>query len=275
MKIVPMYPGAEKKSYYKYIYEPVVVPVEDRIKELTKLRVDPANTLEFSDRRRIMDPDFIPVPSGCYALKDGGLVISSTVEVPDITKEMMDWWMVWHQFDPLRYALWDPQDHYDVKVSADARAKLLDESKPYLERLWGAPSQVLESFNGEKPAPNTICFCDPAELGYDKRIIGTERCYSMICTKDQVKKGPFSFPVVMTEILRKGPDGKNIWVANWWLGCTRNGDVDVAGKIPVRKFLAKMVSALVVHNQIEMPHLNKVLPQLYTEYKDKNLEDEV
>lgn len=275
MKIVPLAPGAEKKSYYKYIHEPLALLSDEKVKSLKTLRDDPANTLEFADRHEILTPDFVPRASGCYMLKTGGLLVSSTVEVPDITKEMMDWWMVWHQFDHLRYALWDPRDHYDVKVTPETRARLLDESKPYIERLWGTPSYVLESFNGEKPENTTICFCDPAELGYDKSVLGTENCYSMICTKDIVKKGPFTFPVVMTEILRKGPNGKNIWVANWWLGCTREGDADVAGKMPVRKFIAKMVSALAVHNQIEMPHLNKVLPKLYAEYKDKNLEDEV
>ncbi len=272
MKIVPIKEKDKQKSYYSFLCEPEI-PSGAEIAKLTGT-VDPNKTLEFADRHKIFDPDFVPEPPGCYDLKTGGLVVSSCVPVPDITKEMMDWWMVWHQFDALRYALWDPQDHYDVSITPEVRNQLLDADIPIGERIWNAPCQVLESFNGEKPEINVIRFCNPAKVGYDESIVGTDECQSILCTLDTVKKGPATFPVVMTEILRKGPDGTNIWVAHWWLGAIVEDGKDKTKKLFVRPLLRKIAKALIVHNQIEMKHLNKVLPKLYEAYKDTPLEAE-
>ncbi len=272
MKIVPIKESDKDKSYYTYLSEPEI-PSDAEIAKLMG-KVDQSKALEFADRRRIFRPDYVPEEPGCYSLKTGGLVVSSYVPVPDITREMMDWWMVWHQFDPLRYALWDPQDHYDVSVTPEVRKQLLDESIPMGQRIWNAPCQVLESFNGEKPEVNVIHFCNPARAGYDESIIGTEECYSILCALDTMKKGPFSIPITMTEVLRKGPDGTNIWSAHWWMGAIVENGADKTVNLIIRPIIRKVAATLVVHNQIEMKHLNKVLPKLYAAYKDKPLEAE-
>ncbi|MBR2560809.1 MAG: hypothetical protein IKE31_01530 [Eubacterium sp.] len=272
MKFVPVREADKKKSYYSYICEPWI-PSAQEIARLTG-KVDQNKTLEFADRRNCFRPDFVPEPPGCYDLKTGGIVISSTVPVPDITKEMMDWWMVWHQFDPLRYALWDPQDHYNVSITPEVRAQLLDDSIPMERRLWNAPCTVLESFNGEKPEINVIRFCDPAKVGYDESLIGTDECLSMICSQDIVKKGPLTIPTAMTEILRKGPDGTNIWVAHWWMGAVCTGGQDITKKIRMKFMVKKIAKTLIVHNQIEMTHLNKILPELYKAYGNLPMETE-
>ena len=273
MKLVPIKENDKQKSYCKYISEPEI-PSKEEIEWLVSPK-DAAGTLEFADRRKIFETDFVPEDPGCYVLKTGGIVISSHVAVPDLSKEMMDWWMVWHQFDALRYALWDPQDHYDVGFAPEDREKLLDESVPYGKRIWNVPCRVLESFNREQPEVNVIKFCNPARLGYDETLIGTENCLSMICSLDFAERGPLKIPTVMTEILRKGQDGKNIWVAHWWLGAgvDENGN-DVTTQVPV-PILSQIATPLIVHNQIEMRHLNKVLPKLYAEYHDKPLEVEL
>ncbi len=273
MKLVPITEKDKKKSYYSYFCAPEI-PSDAEIAKLMG-KPDQSQVLEFADRHRMFLPGHVPEAPGCYDLKTGGIVISSYVPVPDITKEMMDWWMVWHQFDPLRYALWDPQDHYDVSVTPEVRAQLLDDSIPMGQRVWDAPCRVLESFNGEKPEVNVIRFCKPSKAGYDESLIGSDDCLSMICALDMVKKGPFTIPVTMTEILRKGPDGTNIWVAHWWMGATVENGRDVTVKIPVKPMIKKFASPLIVHNQIEMKHLNKVLPKLYAAYKDVPLEAEL
>ncbi len=274
MKMVPVYTGAAKKSYYKFLKEPLWLPTQEEVDQYTKHLGNPSNVLEFKDRRKIMEPDYVPEPSALYWTKDGSMVVSSTVDVPDMTKEATEWWFVWHLLDPLRYMIWDPQDHYNLKITDEVRKKILDTSIPIAERSWYAPNEVLESFNGEKPRKLMINFCNPEEVGFDRSRIGSENCYAIICNKESLKAGPFRIPIVMTEILRKGPKGTNIWNAHWWVGSSYQEGKDITQKVPMKKFLSKVSSRLVVHNQIEMRHLNAILPSLYEEYKDKPFDTE-
>lgn len=267
MKKVDLYAGAETKSYYKYMDEPLWLPTPEEIAELKK-KGNPAEILEFEDRTKLMADDYIPERPAIYFSKHGGLVVSSTVEVPDITPEMAAWWFAWHPLDPLRYAIWEPQDHYDISISEEGRRRLMDKSIPMDERIWGVPNHVLEAFNGEKPAPLTIQFDNPALFGYPVEKIGTDNCLYIFCMNDRLKKGPLNIPVFATEMLRKSSDGKNLWISHWWMGSGfENGQV-ITKKIPFRPMVAQYASNLVVHNRIEMKHLNKILPSVYSENKD-------
>lgn len=267
MQKVSLYEGAEKKSYYKYMDEEVWIPDAAVIKTLRQ-RGEDSRVLEFDDRCKIMDDNFIPEAPAVYYSKDGGLVVSSVVETPDITKEMAEWWFAWHPLDPLRYAIWDPQDHHGITISDEGRKKLLDSSIPMGQRIWDVPNHVKESFNGEKPADLTINFQNPLLFGYEREKLGTDNCLAIICMNDTLKKGPINVPVFATEILRKGPNGKNIWVSHWWIGCGFKDNQVYKKKVPFRKMVFQYSSGLVVHNKIEMTHLNKILPSVYAENKD-------
>ena len=271
MQKVSLYSGAESKSYYKYMDESVWIPSKEEI-DIFRKKGDSEKVLEFRDRTKITSEDYLPEQPAVYYSENGGLVVSSTVEVPDITKEMAEWWFAWHPLDPLRYAIWEPQDHHDISISEEGRKRLLDNSIPICERIWGVPNNVLESFNGEKPSKLTIQFQNPAEFGYKKEKIGTDCCQAILCMNDILKKGPLKIPVFATEILRKGPDGRNIWVSHWWMGCGFQHGSSVSVKVPMRNIVFRYASNLVVHNQIEMVHLNKILPAVYAENKNNWLE---
>ena len=70
-------------------------------------------------------------------MNNGTIFVSAITPIPRITGEMLEWWMIWHQLDPLRYALWNPEDHYDVRVSDEDRAQILNTNIPIRQRMWG------------------------------------------------------------------------------------------------------------------------------------------
>lgn len=156
-KIVPLAPEALSKSYFKFLSVPLVLPKEGELERAKKLRGNPKDVLPFADRARLQDADYIPAPEGIYLADDGTIFISVIVDTPDLTGEMVAWWCAWHNLDPLRYAIWNPEDHYDVQVSEADRARILDESIPVQERIGGlqASSQNRWTEKSLHPVPCT------------------------------------------------------------------------------------------------------------------------
>ena len=274
MKIVPLYEGAEEKSYYKFLQEIEHVSGEE-VARIKAIKTDPSLPPAFADRAIVQTPAYTPVPEGVYLLNDGTIFVSAVTPAPDLTGEMMEWWMIWHQLDPLRYALWNPEDHYDVKISDETRAQILDDRLPIRERGWGISCTISESMNGEKPAWGTLNFVEPAWAGFDNTLIGTDSCQFMLVANNVQEIGPLKYPILMCEMVRKSAEGKNEWVVAAWMGHGIKDGEEICFKLPktVRaKLASEMPSMFIVHNHKEIGHLNKVLPAIYADQKDNWLE---
>ena len=275
MKMVPLYEGADKKSYYKYL-QPIEHVSDEKIARVKEwVGQDPSLPPSFADRAVIQTNQYTPVPQGLYFMKDGTLFLSSGTPMPDVTGEMMDWWFVWHNLDPLRYTLWNPEDHYNVEVSDEDRKRILDKNLPVRERGWEIASTVTESWNGEEPTVGSLYFTEPETVGLSNDLIGTTKCKSILIANNKVKIGPIEYPIFMCEWLRENDEGQNEWVVAAWMGHgVKDGkERKVSLPLPVRKKLAeKMGVMFIVHNHKEMAHLNKILPALYAEQKDNWLE---
>ncbi|WP_455645279.1 hypothetical protein [Methanosphaera sp.] len=89
MKIVELPVGSENKSYYKYINMDLT-PIEKEEKILTSLEQDKTKALEFKNRSNLTKDDFIPEEEWYYILDDGTIVISTAVELENMTGEMLD-----------------------------------------------------------------------------------------------------------------------------------------------------------------------------------------
>lgn len=258
--------GSEKKSYYKYYLE----PFEDISPELkAELRASEgklADTLEPEDRNKLFDVKCWPPKSGMYPLRRGGLLVASNVKIPDITADAVKWWGTWHGLDPLRYALWDPQDHYDITLDEASRARALDQSIPVDERLWGMRHKVVESMDQETPDIVEMEFMNPFKCGFDESYRNTDRCMSMLSAK-AVLGG--KIPVFMTEVVCKDENGVTEIRMRFWIGYQLQPDGTCKCKIPrFIKIPRKIASNLMIHNHREFKRLNQILPRLYEEQKD-------
>lgn len=273
--MVPLYEGAEKKSYYKFItpIEHVADEEIERIKGLVGR--NPELAPDFSDRAIIQTDAYTPVPEGIYFQKNGTMFLSCVTPMPDVTGEMMDWWFVWHGLDPLRYALWNPEDHYDVQISEADREHSLDTTIPIRERGWGIISTVTESWNGEKPTTGSLHFTQPGTVGLSNELIGTKRCKSILLANNTNKIGPLEYPIFMCEWLRENDEGKNEWVVAAWMGHGVKNGKEKRFPMPksgLKKLAQEMGVMFIVHSHKEMSHLNEILPELYAEQKDNWLE---
>lgn len=265
MAKVPVAADAHTKSYYKY-YENMEIAnlTPEQMEYIANCKGDPADALQIADRNRLLDDDYIPEPHGFYELPTGGLLVSGTIPMPDVTYDMLNWWWPWHALEPLRYAIWDPEDHFDSKIPDEARARILDPNVPIPEKIWGCDNTVLESIGG--PADDiVIMFKNPGELGYDMSKIGPGKREFFLAANALM--GSMKVPVVMTETAKE-IDGVMTFMARFWVGY-HIIDGEARYLLPPEVKLPEQVAmGLAAHNIKEFQHLNKILPLVYAEEKD-------
>ncbi len=259
----------KSKSYYKYVQIPVEPVPQDLKDEIFSRNFKVGEGLEVKDRAKLQEEDPYPVLDGVYPLKGGGVLTCANVKTPDLTGEMLGWWASWHGIDPLRYAIWDSEDHYDLQIIGN-KERLLDESIPAGERVIGTKHSILESFDCDEPTNLTMEFISPWDVGYDRSLDGTDRHMYMVCANASMGG---KIPVFASEVLVKGKDGQNECRCRFWIGYQLQDDGRIVYKLP--KFIRppkKVVQQLIIHNHKEFTHLNRVLPELYREYHDKPFE---
>ena len=260
---VPLYEGAENRPYYKFLVDLDPLPQEllDYIKNCKGKAED---GLSFVDRAKVQQRKRLPEKTGFYHLKEGGLHIASNISIPDITPEMLIWYSSIYPFDQLLYAIWDPEDHYDAQPDEVAIQRLFDDSVPPIEKLWGVTHTGTEAMGGP-PGPGELHFMNPADVGFDGSIIGTEECPYLYCANTVFAVGPIKIPIFILETYNYDEQGVPELRFRAWVGYKlQNGK----GKCVLPKFLKVPDAAplgIIEHNYREFFHLNKVLPGLYAE----------
>ncbi len=266
MAKVPVADDASTKSYYKYYEMGIEGNTPEQMQYIMTCKGTEDEGLPIGDRAKVEDPGTIPARTGFYPLKEGGLLVAGNIPAPDLTADMMYWWFAWHGLEPLRYAIWDPEDHYNVRINEEGRARALDPSVPMEEKAWGASHVVTESIGGP-PDEITLNFMDPASLGYDMSKIGQPGCCEFLLTAE-CSMGDMQVPVHMALVIKKVDGIMNVQ-QRFWIGYKI---IDGVGRYvlpPEVQLPEEIAMGLVAHNLKEYANLNKILPLVYAEEKDK------
>lgn len=254
------------KPYAKYLDLPVDEISEEKAEEIEDSFGDEEDALELKDRAKLMSKESYPAEPGYYPLEGGGVLVASNVFMPGVTAEMINWWGPWHSLDPIRYMIWNPEDHENVEVDAVGKARALDKSIPNEEKLWGATHVDIESLGG--PADKvTIHFANPADMGYDASKIGTEDCSAFLCGNAGMGD-MMVIPTFMSESFLEHDGGLEVR-ARFWIGYNIiDGEPQylLPPEIPIP---GDVCVGLIKHNIREFTQLAKILPELYAEYQDK------
>ena len=260
---VPLREGAEKTSYYKFIIP--VEPLPEEIRNLIKNgKGKKGEGIELAERTVLQSEKDCPQKPGYFPLKGGGMMIHSIVEIPNITPQAGAWWAAWHGLDPVRYAIWDPEDHYDVKMSEEDRARILNPTIPDDEKMYGVTHHILEAFDGDEPSELTMQFLNPFEYGYDKSLYKTKVSENILCAKALLNG---KVPVFVTELVRWDDGVRHVHVC-FWLGYEIKDGKAKCKVPPFVKIPENLMQLLMTHNYKEFIHLNKVLPDVYAQEKD-------
>ena len=246
---------AQKKSPLYPYYELPVRPVpEAQFREIMSMDFAPGGGLPVAEINRLLDDGHLAGEYGLYALPDGGVMVANRMDLPGVTPEMFDWWFAWHGLDPMRYIIWDKDDHIYCQTQNISQA--LDESLSLRERYWNTTHIVREGLlDGDEPYPVEIQFVPPERVGFDPARL---RAFpgTIIATPG---------PVMMIHFLRPAPGGSELRT-RFWMGyvSTPGGVV----RVPDFPRDVNLCRALLVHGVKEFAHLAEILPELYQKYRN-------
>ncbi|MPW24729.1 phloretin hydrolase [Alkalibaculum sp. M08DMB] len=265
---VPITEEDKNKSYFKYYEMEMATPPAEKYEEISKGPIAQSEALLIQDRNDLFKPGYLDCEFGYTIMEDGTGYVANHTFMPGVTGEMLQWWFAWHPLDPLRYAIWDNEDHFGIEISDEVRKKIMNPNIPLKEKSWGVTHVVQESTGG----PSTqieIMFQYPKDLGYDQEQIGTDACSFMVCANglSLMPDGKKS-AAVMTHMARDIEGGVELR-SRFWMGYHIIHGQPVK-LIPDGFRLPKFIpQELIGHNVKEYTNLASILPKVYAEEKNK------
>ncbi len=245
----------EKETpYYKYYLRDMAPIPQEKLEMLANNPLTPETALPIADMNRLFEPGYLPGECGWTRMKDGSLTLANLTQMPGVTIEMFDWWFAWHGLEPMRYKIWDPEDHYYAQTQQPEIA--LDKSLPMKERYWNTHHDVIED-TGTGKMYLDIHFRNPADIGFDaeklKDFDGTI-----------VVSGSESSPAVMCHFARPIDGGIELRTRFWIGWCLKEGKLQ---PFPPGMQMPDVVAALMLaHNVKEFTNLATLLPEVYAEF---------
>jgi hypothetical protein len=256
----------KKKPYAKYFYKELAeIPAAD----LEKVNAGPVDSLKATtihNRGDIMKPGYLDVETGYTVMPDGSGFAATSVKMPGVTPEMLDWWFNWHPLEGLRYALWCPVAHTDISVKTPAQH--LDSSGVALkERNYGSKHYPVEGFNVQGADTIRIEFMSPEDFDLDISMFkepGISRAYCANVIIDALNI-PFN---VFFHAVRE-VDGGIEYRSRYWIGYTMKSGCPVRPKLPMPYKMKDLARNNCLHSLTEYNNLASFLPQLYKEMGGK------
>lgn len=197
-----------------------------------------------------------------YGMMENGAGYLSVYTVSPLSAEMTDWWFEWMGHRPksmpknqgnIRYKIWCPPDHYDCDHSAGCGVESLDLGQ-------GDPKEEIYMHN-----------LDPVDYGM------SEQAYQALTAKGvSIRLGYETFDHPGTHITlhvkRPCKTGGFESFGREWIGyAIKDGKFVRDESTPVSE---KYLRNIVIHNVLESKRLDMILPTLYSEYKDRPIDED-
>lgn len=243
-------------SYSKYYYMEMEKEPENLIKKINAGPINPGDALKIEERDDLLKSGYLDAEVGYCSMDNGTAFVSNLTIMSGVTKEMFDWWFVWHGLEPLRYKIWDRDDHFGVETTK--RERLLDKTIPINERIWGVTHTVIED-TGFGPETIHINFMSPEDMGFNMDLLKKSEVLSIVSGNGD--------NAVMCHSIRSIEGGIELR-SRFWLG------YNIVNKKPVKilpegvQIPLEAAKRLALHNVKEYTNLAKILPLIYKEEKD-------
>ncbi len=254
---VPVSDEEKKLSYYKYFLREMTPPPEGYTEQVLAKELSCEEALRIWDKDRLFEEGYLPGEFGWCIFEDGTATIANLTPMPKVTAKMLDWYWAWHGLEPLRYKIWDPEEHYEAKSLN--RQQNADSSLSYKERYWNTCQDVTEGFihPGFPEPPVRMMFRNPADVGYDKEKL---KSFSgtIICG------GGIDDGVFMTHFFRETKGGGELRSRFWFGWKFENGKADRV--LPEGTSVPKEPLLILLRHTIkEFANLAAILPELFEE----------
>lgn len=256
---------------------------EEYLAELIRLKVEPAplevllaaesgplepeSSLPRGEVDRLCDPAPLENPHYWSRMQDLSVRVSNETPMPDLSREMIEWWFDWHSRRSQRYRVWHPVAHF-----ANGRAPA---AQPAVKPYWGVSNFPVEDV-GDGAASIRIDFTSPREFGFTDDYLDDDSVATIVCARvgDRLIEHTF-----MAHVFLRDGDGlrlrSHFWIAEKVRPRLPGPASVMAGPIQslvsnryVRKVAVpdQVGRTLLVHCSEEYQHLNRILPGLYERF---------
>ncbi|MBP2658809.1 MAG: hypothetical protein H6Q69_1841 [Firmicutes bacterium] len=247
----------KKESCSKYYYQDMAKPLKELLDIASQGPGDCKNALRIENKNDLLKPGYLPMEVGYCNLENGTAVSASTTKMPGVTIEMFEWWFAWHGLNPLRYKIWDPEDHIDTKV--DYKERLTDKTIPMGERIWDTTHTVIEDI-GLGPQVLDISFRSPKYMGFDTNLMAKNNVHIVTANLNGL--------VTMCHTIRPIECGIELR-SRFWFGYNMRNGVIVKKLKDGEIMPLDGARAITFHALKEYSNLASILPRVYAEEKDK------
>ncbi len=266
-------PEQKTKPYAKYFYRKPVAPDPERL-ALMQEPCDPAKAMLPEDINDLLNPGNLETEIGWCGLPNGAGFIANRTEMPGVTREMVEWWFVFHALEDLRYQIWYPPQHYGISVSPETRRRILDPDVPMNKKFRGVTHRVVEDI-GCGTEILEINFLEPEQLGFDMARFRSPAVSTVVgasVMRRPANSDPDSMmaPAMMCHFYREIPGGME-QRSRFWMGYQIHGGRPELALPPGVKVPHEAIQGLAIHNIREYANLAVLLPEIYGEMKDKGL----
>lgn len=265
--LVPITEEDRNSAYYKYFSRPMAPVAQEKYDKIKAGPVDPKTMLHVQDMNVLFNEGYLPGEFGYARVEDKSIVVANLTQMPGVTVEMFDWWFAWHGLAPIRYKMWDPEDHFYCLTRNPEQAR--DTSLSLKERYWNTIHDVVEDTTAydvlggkSKKAKIAITFRNPADIGFDKEKLknfdGT-----IVCAGNE------KAPAIMCHFVRTTENGCELRTRFWFGYCVKNGKPTKC-TFPMASLLSlSMAQRLLAHNVKEYSNLAAILPEAYAEFRNQ------
>jgi hypothetical protein len=254
---------AEEKAkvYAKYFYMQPASPDPQQMALMDK-PCDAGKAIGPERVNDLLNPGYLDMEIGWCNLPNGTGFIANRTQMPGVTKEMIEWWFVFHALEDLRYKLWYPPQHYSVSVSPETRRKILNPDIPISQKFRGVTHHVVEDI-GCGTEDLDINFLEPQQVGFDMARFHEPDVATFVGGYADIGAvNPAS--AIMVHFYREIPGGLE-QRTRFWMGYRAHNNKSELTLPPGGKVPEAAIHGLAIHNVREYTNLAAFLPQIYNE----------
>ncbi|MFI3211065.1 MAG: hypothetical protein R3Y64_08500 [Peptostreptococcaceae bacterium] len=219
----------------------------ESIGNITKLKYEDKNNI-LGDKNQYFECGYEKMDGDYY-------LVSMYTPMPNVTKEMVDWWFWWHPQDSKRYKAWYPGEHISINYNKKDKEYFSSKLVPQFKNNTQYPVEKV----GNLLAPLSIDFVSPEEFGFNKELMDLYNVETIICGHVGAFKGLIQ-NTDMAHIFLKQEQGL-LLVSRFWLG--KNVKSKFLKKLLVTESQAKQMAQ---HCCVEYRNFNERIPKMYEEW---------
>lgn len=239
-------------DYSKYLGMPNASIPNEIVKKIdNRNKITPT---PFTCANSILENENLQNEIGISKLKDGSYLVAMTCQMPNVTKEMVNWWFWWHPQERDRYQLWYPGEHINISYSKENLDYFSMPDVPSFQENTQFPIEKI----GFMKLPLAISFKAPENFGFSKDKMEENRVSVIVCGDVGLGKG-LIYHTKMSHIFFERENGL-FMVSRFWIG--ENLKSPLLRKLFISK---KMAADMAKHCCVEYRNFAKKIPMLYKE----------